>query len=150
MAINVRCDGCRKRFDVSEKFAGSNARCPNCKNRIFIPPIIGDAVYRARLRDREEKEKKRVYDEKERKRVYQETVNTLPEWRTNMKTIASLIIWLVIGSYAGFNLTTPTHDEANLHELARQTAENTRYIFILLFTALVTFVGMVISDNINS
>jgi hypothetical protein len=37
MAILVVCPGCRKRFNVSEKFAGKTGPCPNCKTNIRIP-----------------------------------------------------------------------------------------------------------------
>lgn len=37
MAILVVCPGCRKRFQVSDQFAGKTGPCPNCKTPITIP-----------------------------------------------------------------------------------------------------------------
>ena len=37
MPIQVVCPGCKKRFQVSEKFAGKQGPCPNCKGIIKIP-----------------------------------------------------------------------------------------------------------------
>lgn len=37
MAIFVVCPGCRKRFQVSERFAGRTGPCPQCKTPIHIP-----------------------------------------------------------------------------------------------------------------
>lgn len=37
MAIQVVCPGCKKRFGVSEKFAGKQGPCPKCKTVITIP-----------------------------------------------------------------------------------------------------------------
>jgi hypothetical protein len=37
MSILVVCPGCRKRFQVSEKFAGQSGPCPQCKATIQIP-----------------------------------------------------------------------------------------------------------------
>jgi hypothetical protein len=37
MAIIVVCPGCRKSFQVSDKFAGKSGPCPNCKQTIQVP-----------------------------------------------------------------------------------------------------------------
>ena len=37
MPINIVCTGCKKRFSVSEKFAGKEGPCPNCKTLIKVP-----------------------------------------------------------------------------------------------------------------
>jgi hypothetical protein len=37
MAIIVVCLGCRKSFQVSDKFAGKSGPCPNCKKIIRVP-----------------------------------------------------------------------------------------------------------------
>jgi hypothetical protein len=37
MAILVVCPGCRKRFEVSDQFAGKTGPCPACKTTIKIP-----------------------------------------------------------------------------------------------------------------
>ncbi len=37
MSILVVCPGCRKRFSVSDKFAGQSGPCPNCKRIIKVP-----------------------------------------------------------------------------------------------------------------
>lgn len=37
MPIQVVCPGCKKRFSVSEKFAGKEGPCPQCKTKIKIP-----------------------------------------------------------------------------------------------------------------
>ena len=37
MAIQVVCPGCKKRFQVSDKFAGKQGPCPSCKAVIKIP-----------------------------------------------------------------------------------------------------------------
>ncbi len=39
MAIVVVCPGCRKRFQVSDQFAGRTGPCPSCKTAIKIPAI---------------------------------------------------------------------------------------------------------------
>ncbi|MBB76796.1 MAG: hypothetical protein CMJ75_20005 [Planctomycetaceae bacterium] len=45
MAIQVTCPGCKKRFEVSDKFAGQEGPCPspNCKTKIKIP-AAGETV----------------------------------------------------------------------------------------------------------
>jgi len=43
MALTVLCPGCKKRFTVSEKFAGQKGPCPSCKTEITIP-ALGDQV----------------------------------------------------------------------------------------------------------
>jgi hypothetical protein len=37
MPINITCPGCKKRFAVSEKYAGQKGPCPSCKTVIEIP-----------------------------------------------------------------------------------------------------------------
>ncbi len=37
MSILVVCTGCKKRFTVSDKFAGKSGPCPNCKTVIRVP-----------------------------------------------------------------------------------------------------------------
>jgi hypothetical protein len=37
MPINIVCPGCKKRFSVSDKFAGQKGPCPRCKTTIEIP-----------------------------------------------------------------------------------------------------------------
>jgi len=37
MPINVVCPGCKKRFAVSDKFAGKKGPCPQCKAVIEVP-----------------------------------------------------------------------------------------------------------------
>jgi hypothetical protein len=37
MSIFVVCPGCRKRFEVSEQFAGRTGPCPSCKTQLTIP-----------------------------------------------------------------------------------------------------------------
>lgn len=37
MSIQITCPGCHKRFSVSEKFAGKQGPCPQCKEVITIP-----------------------------------------------------------------------------------------------------------------
>jgi len=39
MAIIVVCLGCRKSFQVSDKFAGKSGPCPNCKKVIQVPTL---------------------------------------------------------------------------------------------------------------
>ena len=43
MPLTVVCPGCKKRFSVSEKFAGQKGPCPKCKIEITIP-TLGDQV----------------------------------------------------------------------------------------------------------
>lgn len=42
MPIQVVCPGCKKRFKVSEKFAGKKGPCPACKAQITIPEAIDE------------------------------------------------------------------------------------------------------------
>lgn len=44
MPISVVCTGCKKRFTVSEKFAGQKGPCPACKTVIQIPTKEEDVV----------------------------------------------------------------------------------------------------------
>ncbi len=44
MSIFVVCPGCRKRFEVSEQFAGKTGPCPNCKTTIKIPKLEEQVV----------------------------------------------------------------------------------------------------------
>jgi hypothetical protein len=37
MSILVVCPGCRKSFNVSDKFAGLTGACPKCKGKIAVP-----------------------------------------------------------------------------------------------------------------
>jgi hypothetical protein len=37
MPIHVVCPGCRKAFNVSDKFAGQTGACPKCKGKITVP-----------------------------------------------------------------------------------------------------------------
>src|SRR5208337_4196050 len=37
MAILVVCPGCKKSFNVDDRFAGKTGPCPNCKAKITIP-----------------------------------------------------------------------------------------------------------------
>jgi hypothetical protein len=37
MSIIVVCDGCRKSFKVSDKFAGRSGPCPKCKRMLQVP-----------------------------------------------------------------------------------------------------------------
>ncbi len=39
MSLNVVCPGCKKSFNVSEKFAGQKGPCPKCKAEIQIPEL---------------------------------------------------------------------------------------------------------------
>jgi hypothetical protein len=47
MPINVVCPGCKKRFSVSEKFAGQQGPCPKCKTVIQIPALEEQVVVHA-------------------------------------------------------------------------------------------------------
>ena len=47
MPINVVCPGCKKRFSVSEKFAGQEGPCPQCKTVIQIPSLEEQVVVHA-------------------------------------------------------------------------------------------------------
>jgi hypothetical protein len=47
MAISVVCPGCKKRFSVSEKFAGKEGPCPTCKVVIKIPEPIEEVKVHA-------------------------------------------------------------------------------------------------------
>lgn len=44
MAIKVSCPSCKKRFQVSEKFAGKKGPCPECKAEITIPELTEEVV----------------------------------------------------------------------------------------------------------
>jgi hypothetical protein len=47
MAISVVCPGCKKRFSVSDKFAGQKGPCPSCKATIQIPEKAEEVVVHA-------------------------------------------------------------------------------------------------------
>lgn len=47
MPISVVCTGCKKRFSVSEKFAGQKGPCPQCKTIIQIPTKEEEVVIHA-------------------------------------------------------------------------------------------------------
>ena len=47
MPISVVCTGCKKRFSVSEKFAGQKGPCPSCKAIIQIPAKAEEVVIHA-------------------------------------------------------------------------------------------------------
>lgn len=44
MSIRITCPGCRKRFQVSDKFAGKKGPCPQCKTEISIPAKSEEVV----------------------------------------------------------------------------------------------------------
>jgi len=45
--LTVVCPGCKKRFSVSEKFAGQKGPCPKCKIEITIPSLEDQVVIHA-------------------------------------------------------------------------------------------------------
>lgn len=47
MPLTVVCPGCKKRFSVSEKFAGQKGPCPKCKKEITIPTLEDQVVVHA-------------------------------------------------------------------------------------------------------
>ncbi|MEO8497854.1 MAG: hypothetical protein ABI614_22535, partial [Planctomycetota bacterium] len=47
MPLTVVCPGCKKRFTVSEKFAGQKGPCPKCKIEITIPALEDQVVVHA-------------------------------------------------------------------------------------------------------
>ncbi|MBN2580208.1 MAG: hypothetical protein JXB10_14560 [Pirellulales bacterium] len=47
MKIIVVCPKCRKRFEVSEKFAGKSGPCPQCKNVLKVPEVSEQVVIHA-------------------------------------------------------------------------------------------------------
>ena len=47
MAIDVTCNKCHTRFQVSEKFAGKKGPCPKCKNIIIVPDKAQEVVIHA-------------------------------------------------------------------------------------------------------
>ncbi len=47
MPINVVCPGCKKRFKVSDKYAGQKGPCPQCKTVIEIPEAGDEVVVHA-------------------------------------------------------------------------------------------------------
>lgn len=47
MSIPVVCPGCRKRFEVSDQFAGKTGPCPHCKTPITIPKAEEQVVIHA-------------------------------------------------------------------------------------------------------
>ncbi|MDA1049875.1 MAG: hypothetical protein O3C40_05280 [Planctomycetota bacterium] len=47
MPLTVVCPGCKKRFTVSEKFAGQKGPCPKCKIEITIPALEDQVVIHA-------------------------------------------------------------------------------------------------------
>jgi hypothetical protein len=47
MPIQVVCPGCKKRFEVSDKFAGKQGPCPQCKTVIKVPEKSVEVVIHA-------------------------------------------------------------------------------------------------------
>lgn len=47
MAIDVTCNKCHTRFQVSDKFAGKSGPCPKCKNVIKVPEATEQVVIHA-------------------------------------------------------------------------------------------------------
>jgi hypothetical protein len=47
MPIQVVCPGCKKRFEVSDKFAGKQGPCPQCKTVIKVPEKAVEVVIHA-------------------------------------------------------------------------------------------------------
>jgi hypothetical protein len=47
MPIQVVCPGCKKRFEVSDKFAGKQGPCPQCKGIIKVPEKTVEVVIHA-------------------------------------------------------------------------------------------------------
>ena len=47
MAIDVTCNKCLTRFQVSDKFAGKKGPCPKCKNVITVPDKKAEVVIHA-------------------------------------------------------------------------------------------------------
>jgi hypothetical protein len=47
MPIHIICPGCKKRYTVSEKFAGQKGPCPNCKTVLTIPAKEDEVVIHA-------------------------------------------------------------------------------------------------------
>jgi hypothetical protein len=47
MPIQVVCPGCKKRFEVSDKFAGKQGPCPQCKAIIKVPEKAVEVVIHA-------------------------------------------------------------------------------------------------------
>ncbi|NND99518.1 MAG: hypothetical protein HKN47_19560, partial [Pirellulaceae bacterium] len=47
MPIQVTCPKCLKRFQVSDKFAGKEGPCPNCKHVIKVPDASEEVVIHA-------------------------------------------------------------------------------------------------------
>lgn len=47
MTISVVCPGCKKRFSVSDKYAGQKGPCPSCKTVIQIPEKAEEVVIHA-------------------------------------------------------------------------------------------------------
>jgi hypothetical protein len=47
MAIQVTCAGCKKTFNVDDKFAGKTGPCPNCKAKISVPEKKPEVVVHA-------------------------------------------------------------------------------------------------------
>lgn len=47
MAIAVTCPGCKKKFNVSDQFAGKKGPCPSCKTVITIPEKGPEVVIHA-------------------------------------------------------------------------------------------------------
>jgi hypothetical protein len=47
MPIPVICPGCKKSFNVSDKFAGKQGPCPQCKTIIKVPEKIEEVVLHA-------------------------------------------------------------------------------------------------------
>lgn len=40
MAIDVVCENCKTKFQVSNKYAGKEGPCPKCKNNIVVSNLV--------------------------------------------------------------------------------------------------------------
>nr|NIL96054.1 hypothetical protein [Planctomycetales bacterium]NIP68120.1 hypothetical protein [Planctomycetales bacterium] len=98
MAIIVVCRNCHKRFKVSEKFAGQQGPCPNCKSIIQVPT----ANEQVKIHTPEHSE------ETARGRTGQLVLEpiarqpvTFPRWAGITIGVTSLILLMVAWSFSG-------------------------------------------------
>ena len=64
MAITFHCSHCGKKVEAQDSAAGKWAKCPACRNKIYVPDLGGDEELKlAPMDESDEERKRRLMDE---------------------------------------------------------------------------------------